>query len=681
MSLNLNTPFRPPRFKHKPGSQSRSISSASTPSSSSSRPPSSISDRNSTSSPSSTSFTKTLNNVSIMRTYRILWRKKTQKKHKKWEGDAVMSFNTQTRASTIRDEDGNLLAKVSNSSNYLSNVDVFSHGIYEFLINSDIDVADDPVRQVPTTAPAHIRRPYKVPPPFVSPVTKKDPQQGNLLKQEHQIRNTAHITYDVDVDVDFDDIEEGTPTTTTTTTTTTATKSYCSASPTDYPKRSLLSSKYSSRKKQKVEEIEDDNFEIELPKPIKNKPFQTPLLKPRSTMLRNSLKSKNKHEPLYDITSENSFILPRPPNGKEFEIRDIVVDPGLANSLRPHQKEGVKFLYECVMGYRDFKGQGAILADEMGLGKTLQTITLVWTLCRQNPHIGEGPIAKKTLICCPVSLITTWKNEFKKWLGINKINVLTIGGKNKYSNDKDDIDGFAKTKVYQVLIMGYEKMQSMAKQLKEVDFDLLVCDEGHRLKNSSNKVMQALESFNIKRRIVVTGTPIQNDLQEFYTIINFINPGILGEQKQFQKDFANPILRSREANCSNPRVIERGEQKSKELIKLTKLFILRRTNEEIAKFLPKKSDYIIFVPPTNLQLVLFDVVSKADNFEDILESRNMNQSLKLINTFRKICNSPSILKNDTFFMEVSGPKMNDSNFKSGLAKKVRSGKVNLLVKL
>ncbi|GME73736.1 unnamed protein product [Ambrosiozyma monospora] len=675
MSLNLNTPFRPPRFNHKQGSQSRPVSSASTLSSSS-RPSSSIRDRNSTPSPSSTGFSKQSNNGSIMRTYNVLWRKKTQKKHKQWDGDGVMSYNTQTRASTIRDEDGNLLAKLSNTSNYLSNVDLFSHGSYEFQIDSAIDAADDPVRQVPTTAPAHIRRPFKAPPPFVSPVTKKSPQHVNLLKNKKQTRTTPQITYDVDADLD--DIEEGTPFTTTTTT---SMKSDRSASPADHHKRSPLSSKYSSRKKQKVEEIEDDDIEIELPKPIKNKPFQTPLLKPRSELFRNSLKSKNKHEPLYDITSENAFVLPRPPNGKEDKIRDVVVDPVLANTLRPHQKEGIKFLYECVMGHRDFKGQGAILADEMGLGKTLQTITLIWTLCRQNPHIDEGPIAKKTLICCPVSLITTWKNEFKKWLGINKINVLTIGGKNKYSNDKDDIDGFAKTNVYQVLIMGYEKMQSMSKQLREVDFDLLVCDEGHRLKNSSNKVMQALESFNIKRRIVVTGTPIQNDLQEFYTIINFINPGILGEQKQFQKEFANPISRSREANCSNPRVIERGEQKSKELIKLTKLFILRRTNEEIAKFLPKKSDYIIFVPPTNLQLVLFDVVSKADNFEDIVESRNMNQSLKLINTFRKICNSPSILKNDTFFMEATGPKMNDANFKKGLAKKVRSGKVNLLVKL
>lgn len=107
----------------------------------------------------------------------------------------------------------------------------------------------------------------------------------------------------------------------------------------------------------------------------------------------------------------------------------MVIDPILTRHLRPHQKEGVRFLYDCVMGFRG-NGVGAILADEMGLGKTLQTIALIWTLLKQNPHVKEGALAKKVLILCPATLVRNWEREFKKWLGDErckgKVNVLCI---------------------------------------------------------------------------------------------------------------------------------------------------------------------------------------------------------------------------------------------------------------
>lgn len=104
--------------------------------------------------------------------------------------------------------------------------------------------------------------------------------------------------------------------------------------------------------------------------------------------------------------------MPRPPlahqgqyNSKSRQIIDVVVDPCLSKFLRPHQIEGVKFLYECTLGYRDTSSYGCILADEMGLGKTLQTISLVWTLLKQSPYHGENAIIRKVLIVCPASLL------------------------------------------------------------------------------------------------------------------------------------------------------------------------------------------------------------------------------------------------------------------------------------
>lgn len=121
------------------------------------------------------------------------------------------------------------------------------------------------------------------------------------------------------------------------------------------------------------------------------------------------------------------------------------------------------------------------MADEMGLGKTLMTITTIWTLLKQNPYPDQKkPVVNKVLVVCPVTLINNWREEFKKWLGLNKVNVLTLN--NSMSDDKRDIINFGKLNVYQVLIINYEKVLAHYEELSTIPFDLLVCDEGHRLK-------------------------------------------------------------------------------------------------------------------------------------------------------------------------------------------------------
>jgi DNA repair and recombination protein RAD54B len=392
---------------------------------------------------------------------------------------------------------------------------------------------------------------------------------------------------------------------------------------------------------------------------------------------------------LYDISNiPDPLFMPDPPRSiDESEIpKKVVVDPSLSCKLRPHQREGVKFLYRCLMGLNNKDMRGAILADEMGLGKTLQTITLIWTLLRQSPIVGSKPVIEKVLICCPVSLVNNWKNEFSKWLGMNRLGVLTINN-NKYQDEKQDIKLFGKNKVYQVMIMGYEKMQTMSDYLAEVKFDLLVCDEGHRLKSGASKAMQTLESFNIRRRILLTGTPIQNDLTEFYMMANFSNPGILGDLKSFQKNFIKPILESRDSNCLSDIVARKGREQSKRLVELTNSFIIRRSNVELTKYLPKRSDYIIFVPPTALQLQLFKTVIETRKFKEFMNTESEStgaSSFNLINTFRKICNSPSLLKDDGFFLEICERASNsndDVEFRNQLGKKVKSGKILVLIKL
>ncbi|CAG8767338.1 3361_t:CDS:2, partial [Acaulospora morrowiae] len=124
------------------------------------------------------------------------------------------------------------------------------------------------------------------------------------------------------------------------------------------------------------------------------------------------------------------------------KIVHVVVDPVLGNKLRPHQIEGVKFLYNCTTGRVVENAHGCIMADEMGLGKTLQCITLLWTLLKQSPEAGKKTI-EKCIIVCPSSLVHNWANELVKWLGSIRIKSLVMDNKGSKENTLKALRYFA----------------------------------------------------------------------------------------------------------------------------------------------------------------------------------------------------------------------------------------------
>ncbi|XP_063965132.1 DNA repair and recombination protein RAD54B-like [Lytechinus pictus] len=401
-----------------------------------------------------------------------------------------------------------------------------------------------------------------------------------------------------------------------------------------------------------------------VPKP--SKPFANPQKTGNgsSAALQIKIAQPRVSKPLYDPTHPDALVMPRPPSSHQWQnnqrnesVIDVVVDPHLASKLRPHQRQGVLFLYECIMGLRQYQGNGAILADEMGLGKTLQCITLIWTLFKQGPYGGK-PIIKRVLIVTPGSLVKNWCREFRKWLGSERISVFPVSSEKK-------VEEFKKSPLFPVMVISYEMMVRYADDIRGITFDLVVCDEGHRLKNSTIKTASLLSSLAVRRRILLTGTPIQNDLQEFYSIVEFCNPGVLGTSGSFHRVYEEPILRSNQPSATKDEK-KLGAARATELSRLTSLFVLRRTQEINNKYLPPKVETVVFCQPSSLQLQLYHHLLRSPLIRSCL-SRGYTASagsphLVCIGALKKLCNDPSLLYQASKKAENDGGEMRGDNW-------------------
>ncbi|XP_072548095.1 DNA repair and recombination protein RAD54B isoform X2 [Salminus brasiliensis] len=374
------------------------------------------------------------------------------------------------------------------------------------------------------------------------------------------------------------------------------------------------------------------------------KPFARPALKGGST--KGPEPERPVPKPRHDPNAPGALVMPRPSanhqwlcNKTGLPLVDVVVDPHLTNHLRPHQREGVIFLYECLMGMRLAGRCGAILADEMGLGKTLQCVCVLWTLLRQGPYGGQ-PVLKRGLVVCPGSLVKNWGAEFNKWLGRERIRVFTVDQDNR-------VEDFVSSPLSPVMVISYEMLLRSIDLLKKLDFGLVICDEGHRLKNSSIKTASALAALACERKVILTGTPVQNDLQEFYSIIEFVNPGILGTSAAYRKIYEEPIIRSRQPTCTEEERFM-GEERAAELARLTSVFTLRRTQEIINHFLPERLEWTVFCRPTELQMQLYSALLSTRSVRAYLSGYNTlshSPHLACINALKKLCNHPGLLYN------------------------------------
>ncbi|KAL1584392.1 hypothetical protein WHR41_06291 [Cladosporium halotolerans] len=322
----------------------------------------------------------------------------------------------------------------------------------------------------------------------------------------------------------------------------------------------------------------------------------------------------------------------------------VVIDPRLAKTLRPHQVEGVKFMYRCTTGLIDEGAQGCIMADEMGLGKTLQCITLMWTLLKQSPDAGKGTI-QKCIVACPSSLVKNWANELTKWLGPNAINAFAVDGKASKEELTLQMRQWASATGRAVtrpcLIVSYETLRMYVQELSNTPIGLMLCDEGHRLKNGESQTFEALNSLNVRKRVILSGTPIQNDLSEYFALLNFANPGYLGTRLEFRKQYEIPILRGRDAAGTDADV-QKGTERLNELLEKVNKFIIRRSNDILSKYLPVKYEHVVFCNLAPFQLDLYNYFIRSPEIQKLLRGKG-SQPLKAIGLLKKLCNHPDLL--------------------------------------
>ncbi|KAL6117786.1 atrx [Pungitius sinensis] len=298
----------------------------------------------------------------------------------------------------------------------------------------------------------------------------------------------------------------------------------------------------------------------------------------------------------------------------------VQVHRNLVTKLKPHQVDGVQFMWDCccesVKKIEKSSGSGCILAHCMGLGKTLQVVTLLHTLL-----LCEKLEFTTALVVCPLNTVLNWLNEFEKWqVGLKddeSLEVIELATVKKAQDRAYALQRWQESGG--VMIIGYEMYRNLtqgrntkSKKLKEtfqktlVDPgpDLVICDEGHILKNEASAVSKAMNSIRTRRRIVLTGTPLQNNLVEYHCMVNFIKENLLGSVKEFRNRFINPIQNGQCAD-STLQDVRIMKKRAHILYEMLAGCVQRKDYTALTKFLPPKHEYVLSIRVTPIQCKLY----------------------------------------------------------------------------
>ncbi|KAL3360970.1 hypothetical protein AABB24_014074 [Solanum stoloniferum] len=363
--------------------------------------------------------------------------------------------------------------------------------------------------------------------------------------------------------------------------------------------------------------------------------------------------SKQKGRPI-ETTESNK-------KAKEFQQYESSPEFLSGGSLHPYQLEGLNFLR-----FAWSKQTHVILADEMGLGKTIQSIALLASLFEEkvSPH----------LVIAPLSTLRNWEREFATWAPQMNV-VMYVGGaqaravireyelffpknlKKTKKKKSGQIVGESKQDriKFDVLLTSYEMILMDSASLKPIMWECMIVDEGHRLKNKDSKLFSSLKQYSSRHRVLLTGTPLQNNLDELFMLMHFLDAGKFGSLEEFQQEFAD---------------ISQEEQVSR-LHKMLAPHLLRRLKKDVMTELPPKKELILRVELSSEQKEYYKAILTR-NFQIL--TRKGGAQISLINVvmeLRKLCCHP-------FMLEGVEPEDNDEFTKQLLES---SGKLQLLDKM
>lgn len=309
------------------------------------------------------------------------------------------------------------------------------------------------------------------------------------------------------------------------------------------------------------------------------------------------------------------------------EIADVSVPKGIKAQLRDYQQHGLNWL-----AFLHKHRLGGCLADDMGLGKTLQAITFLQYLkTSQKPEIPS-------LIIAPTSLIFNWNKEVEKFCPTLKMLTFTGGDRGV---KKDDF------KKYDLILSTYGTLLNDIDFLKDENFHYVILDESQAIKNPDSKRYKAVRLLKAYNRLVLTGTPIENNTFDLYAQLNFLNPGLLGSMSHFKTTFSDSIDK------------DKDEEASQLLGKIIMPFVLRRTKEDVAKELPDKTESIIYCEMGSEQRKVYDFFK--DKYRDYLlnkidengVAKSQMYILEGLTKLRQICNSTALISEEEDFGQFS----------------------------
>lgn len=289
----------------------------------------------------------------------------------------------------------------------------------------------------------------------------------------------------------------------------------------------------------------------------------------------------------------------------------------VSGNMREYQIEGLNWLLK--MHYCNING---ILADEMGLGKTLQTISMIAQLILEKETAPN-------IVIVPKSTLSNWVKEFKKWSPtIEVFEFYAAHAERELLRPR-----IPRTNSYNVLLTTYETVMAEKNLLKGVKWNYLIIDEAHRIKNEKSVLSQVVRLFDTKHRLLITGTPLQNNLQELWALLNFLMPNLFVSSHDFNQwfDLSNITL-----NDQNFMIIQ--------LHKILRPFMLRRLKREVETKLPPKKELYVFLSMTEIQRELYRKILTR-NIDVLNGFGEKSQLMNTIMQLRKTCNHPYLFEN------------------------------------